>query len=308
MSNQHRMPPLQGLYYFYQAAHHGSFKDAAETLHVTAAAVSQQIRLLEDWLGTPLFYRQHRKVVLTPEGQILLEHSQKGFQHIQQGIRLLNQDPDPYRLSLSTLPSLSQHWLVPRMTSFRDEQPDISLLIESKVELVDFEQSPLDLCIRYGKGEYPNLSSLWLMDDLLFPVCHPLYQKENQIDDLKDLHRAHLIGDLWPDMNWERWLSTVGVTGGPSLLSYDGANFVLEGALAVQGVALARHSLAQRYLEEGTLIRIGNVAVRPPFSYYLCAPEGYFRRDKVKLFCDWIRRQAAAFQRTLPEDLVILSV
>lgn len=297
-----RMPPLQGLYYFYQAAHYGSFKLAAETLHVTAAAISQQIRLLEDWLGTPLFYRQHRKVVLTPEGLILFEHTQKGFQQIQSGVWLINNDPDPQRISLSTLPSFSQHWLVPRMTSFRAEHPDISVLIESKTELADFEQSSLDLCIRYGEGCYPNLHCQWLMDDLLYPVCHPLYQAQHQIYSIHDLQRADLIGDIWPDINWERWLATVGAKGGSSSLAYDGVNYVLEGALSVQGVALARHSLAQRYIEEGTLVRIGNIAVKPNFSYYLCAPEGYFKREKVQIFTDWIRQQADKFQQSFPAD------
>ncbi|WP_027250843.1 LysR substrate-binding domain-containing protein [Photobacterium halotolerans] len=300
-----RMPPLQGLYYFYQAAHYGSFKAAAEHLHVTAAAISQQIRLLEDWLGTALFYRQHRRVVLTPEGQTLFEHSHEGFKHIQNGVWLINNDPEPQRLSLSTLPSFSVHWLVPRMTAFRAEHPDISVLVESKNELVDFEQSSLDLCIRYGEGRYPNLTSQWLMDDLLYPVCHPIYQKEHQIFAVEDLQGAHLIGDLLPDMDWERWMSIVGVTGGSTSLVYDGASYVLEGALSVQGVALARHSLAHRFVEDGTLVRIGNIAVRPNYSYFLCAPEGYFKREKVRLFSDWIRRQAAAFQHTRPADLVI---
>ncbi|MEJ2765245.1 LysR substrate-binding domain-containing protein [Photobacterium sp. MCCC 1A19761] len=301
-----RMPPLQGLYYFHQAAQLGSFKAAADHLFVTAAAISQQIRLLEEWLETPLFYRQHRKIVLTPEGQMLFEHTQQGFTAIQNGLWLLNHDPEPQRLSLSTLPSFSQHWLVPRMNTFRDEHPDLSVLVESKTQLQTFAQSSIDLCIRYGEGRYSDLTTQWLMDDLLYPVCHPLYQEQHQIHSIEDLQRVHLIGDIWPDMNWQRWLSLVGAKGGTTALAYDGANYVLEGALSVQGVALARHTLAQRYLEEGKLVRIDRVAVKPTFRYYLCAPQGYFRRKKVIAFCDWIRRQAEAFQQTLPADLTII--
>lgn len=301
-----RIPPLQGLYYFYQAAHLGSFKAAADALFVTAAAISQQIRLLEEWLGTPLFYRQHRKVVLTPEGAILFEHTQQGFSSIQNGVWLINNDPEPHRLALSTLPSFSQHWLVPRMTSFREAHPSLSVLVESKNELNSFEKSSVDLCIRYGKGQYAGLTSQWLMDDLLYPVCHPLYQAQHQLHTVDDLQRAHLIGDIWPDMDWGRWLSLVGARGGCSALAYDGANYVLEGALSVQGVALARHSLAHRYQEEGKLVRIGNIAVRPAFRYHLCAPEGYFRREKVIQFCEWIRQQADDFRQTWPAELTII--
>lgn len=101
-----RMPPLQGLYYFFIAAKEGSFKTAAKNLFVTPAAISQQIRQLEEFLGTDLFVRQHRKIVLTPEGELLFTQAERGFAHLQQGVRLVNQDPNPNHLSALLCPPL----------------------------------------------------------------------------------------------------------------------------------------------------------------------------------------------------------
>lgn len=303
----YRMPPLQGIYYFYVAAKLGSFKSASTALFVTAAAVSQQIRALEEWLGTELFVRQHRKVELTQAGHALFKQAKKGFDHIYDGISQIRQDPDPTRLSISTLPSFTQHWLVPRVKDFHDQFPELALLIEPRDELVLFQQSPIDLCIRYGTGNYPDIESHWLMDDMLYPVCHPSYQKELNLHSIQDLHRADLINDLWPDMDWKSWIDNVGAKcGGNYTFAYDGTNYVLEGALSAQGVALARHTLAHRYIQEGTLVRIDNVAVKPSYSYYLCAPSSYFEREKVKHFRQWIRDEVELFQQSIPREIKVL--
>ncbi|WP_070962482.1 LysR substrate-binding domain-containing protein [Vibrio sonorensis] len=295
-----KMPPLQGLYYFYIAAQQGSFKKAAEQLFVTSAAISQQIRALEDWLGTELFVRQHRKVVLTEEGRLLYEQAGRGFSHIQEGVRLINTDPNPYQLSISTPPSFAQHWLVSRIGDFRSQHPELSFLLEPTNRLVTFEDSSVDLCIRYGEGTYPKIESRWLMDDVVYPVCHPLYREKHNIMSVKDLTRADLIEDMWPDMDWSLYLENLGYSGGRSTLRYDGSHFVLEGALAVQGVALVKHSIAARYIDEGKLVRIGNQALRPKFKYFLCAPAGYFKRPKVQQFQQWLIKEVAQFQATYP--------
>ncbi|UUM30088.1 LysR substrate-binding domain-containing protein [Vibrio japonicus] len=286
-----RLPPLQGLYYFYIAAKLGSFKLAAKDLFVTAAAISQQIRQLEEFLGVELFLRQHRKVALTMEGKLLFDHTQKGFEHLYQGVRQINQDPNPNQLSISTLPSFAQHWLVPRIGRFRERYPSQELMIEPTSELVDFQSSSVDLCIRYGRGEYPNLESRLMMEELLYPVCHPIYQQQHGIYELNDLTGADLIEDDWPDMSWGNWLQNVGYKRHKPTLIFSGSHFVLEGALSVQGVALAKHSLVHRYIEEGKLVRIGRLAQRTDFKYFLCAPSAYFKREKIRHFCDWIFNQ-----------------
>lgn len=275
---------------------------AAEHLFVTPAAVSQQIRQLEDFLGTDLFVRQHRKIVLTPEGDLLFTQAERGFNHLQQGVRLVNQDPNPNQLSISTLPSFAHHWLVPRLTDFRQRYPDIALLMEPTNELISFQDSQIDLCIRYGTGKYPNLESQWLMDEVLYPACHPIYQKQHGIYTIEDLTKAELIEDLWPDLDWGMWLNQVGHTAAKPTLKYSGSHLVLEGALSLQGVALVKHSLAYRYIQEGKLVRIGDIGVQPRFAYYLCAPPGYLKREKAQLFSQWIKNEIAESEQTCVRD------
>ncbi len=298
-----RMPPLQGMYYFYVAASSGSFKQAAAQLFVTAAAVSQQIRQLEEWLGCELFVRQHRRVTLTIEGEQLFQAAEAGFTHLQEGVRRLNNDPHPTRLSISTHPTFAQYWLIPRIASFREQNPQLSLLIDPKNELVKFQDGLIDVCIRYGHGDYPNLESRWLMDEILYPVCHPNYQKQNSIYTIHDLIRAELIEDVLPDMSWEIWFDMLEATKAPATIKYDGSQFVMEGALASQGVALVKHSLAQRFINEGKLVRIDNRAVRSRFSYFLCAPNGYIRYSKLANFSQWMHQQVKQFCASDPERI-----
>lgn len=294
--SQH-IPPFQGLFYFCTAAATGSFKQAAERLFVTPAAVSQQIRQLEESLGAELFIRQHRKIQLTQEGQLLYQEVQQGFARIQDGIRMINKDPHPQQLSISTLPSFAQHWLVPRIGDFRARHPDLALLIEPSSELVRFQDSSVDVCIRYGSGEYENVRSQWLMDEVLYPVCHPIYQQQHGIYQLDDLARADLIEDIWPDMDWGLWLRNLGYHSHQPTLQYNGSQFVLEGALAVQGVALVKHATVCRYIEEGKLVQIGNVALKARFQFYLCAPDSYFKRPKIQAFYTWLQTEITHFKQ-----------
>ncbi len=294
-----RLPPLQGLYYFFIAAKEGSFKAAAKHLFVTPAAISQQIRQLEEFLGAELFVRQHRKIILTPQGELLFSQTERGFSHIQQGVRLINQDPNPNQLSISTLPSFAHHWLVPKITAFRQRHPDISLLLEPTNELVSFQDSQIDLCVRYGLGKYPNLESQWLMDEAFYPACHPVYQKEHGIYEIEDLGKAELIEDLWPDLDWTMWLKKLGQHAAKPALKYSGSHLVLEAALSLQGVALVKHSLAYQYFRTGKLVRIGDIAIKPKFAYYLCAPKGYLQRPKAQLFAKWLREEVDNFEQSV---------
>lgn len=303
-----RIPPLQGLYYFYIAADKNSFKKAAEHLYVTAAAISQQIRQLERYLECELFVREHRKVKLTPAGQSLYSATKLGFTEIHDALRKLNQDPAPNSLAISAHPTFAQHWLIPRIKEFRTQNPQLSLLIDPSYALTNFQDEAVDICVRYGDGRYPHLETQWLMDEILYPVCHPSYQEEHQLFSLSDLPRAELIEDLYPDMTWPLWFERMNLCSGQASLKYDGSQFVMEAALSAQGVALVKHSLAYRYLHQGQLVRIGNKAVKSKFSYYLCAPKGTFHRDKVRLFVDWISGKIIQFKDNDHEKINLLSL
>lgn len=292
-----RTPHFPNLYSFYQSAELGSFKEAAELMYISSAAVSQQIRQLEEQLEVKLFERQHRKIVLTEEGKVLHRYARQGFTALQEGVRQISLDATPNSLALSALPSFAQHWLVPRLGDFCELFPDLTVLMMPKDSLVDFAKEQVDLCIRFGPGKYEGIQSEYLMADHLYPVCHPLYLKEHSITSLEDIHNVRLIEDALPDMSWEHWLKVTGTKMNIAVpsLKYQGAHMVIEGALAVQGVALVRHSLAWKYIKQGLLVKIGDVEVRSSYNYWLCAPPAYFKRDKVVNFAHWIKKQTNEF-------------
>ena len=294
--------PLQALYYFYHAAELGSFKAAADLLNVTAGAMSQQIRLLEDRLDTQLFERQHRKVVLTAAGQRLLPYARQGFSQLREGLNQIGHDPDPTSLTLSTLSSFGQQWLVPRLGELKRIVPDLSIALMPTEKLVNFNRDPVDLCIRFGEGKYEGLKSEFIMHDYLYPVCHPLFLQQRSITCIEDLCQCDLLEDTQPDMSWDSWLAQAGVnmTLDKSSVQYAGVHFVVEGALAVQGVALVRHSVAWRYVQQGTLIKLFDTELRSRYSYYLCAPASHFKRRKVQAFARWLHETADEFVASTP--------
>lgn len=289
--------PLQALYYFYYAADLGSFKAAAEALFVTPGAMSQQIRQLEERLKLKLFERQHRKVVLTEAGEQLLPHARIAFESLQEGLRQIGEDPDPTRLTISTLPSFGQMWLVPRLGQLKAIAADMSIAVMPSNSLIEFNRDGVDLCIRFGGGRYPGLHCELLMSDYLYPVCHPLYLQQHKIKQIDDLRQCHLLEDTRPDMFWQEWFDSAGIVEPMQkpALQYDGAHFVVEGALAVQGVALVRHSVVSRFVEQGTLVKLFQHQVESQDRYWLCAPPSHFKREKVQKVVAWLKDEATDF-------------
>lgn len=293
---------LTGLYYFHIAATHLSFKDAAEVLSVTQAAISQQVRNLENRLDTKLFVRSHRKISLTRDGQRLHAHTSEGFSALEEGVSHLKSDTDPFTLKVSVLPSFASLWLVPRLGDFNKKHPEISVLLLPDNALTDFKTQDIDICVRYGSGQYQDVKTVPLMDDHLYAACHPSYQKENDIAQISDLKRCLLLEDARPDMNWEHWLKQLGkeATHYPAALTYEGSNLVVEGAIASQGIALVRHSLAAKFIQSGALVKLFDQQVSSDFIYCLVAPERHFKREKVRLFREWMQSKIVEYKEAFP--------
>lgn len=302
------LPPMQSLYCFYLAANAGSFKQAAEQLNVTAAAMSQQIRLLESRLDQKLFVREHRKVLLTPAGETLFSYAKDAFRLLTEGVSELKGDQHPNRLSVSVLPSFAQNWLVARLGSFPSEKFDFKVYLSTGDELTDFAAEDVDLGIRFGLGEYPGLESHFLMEDRLYPVAHNGFLQQHGLcaqTPIEDIVEHRLIEDTRPDMSWERWLKQSGSDCTPHAASFlfKGAHVALEAVLSGQGIALARHSLAWRYIRQGLLTKIGNAEVKSPYSYFLVGPPGNFHYEKVKVFKRWLLAEAREFWQESQQHL-----
>ncbi len=294
------LPPLNALRAFEAAGRHLSFTKAAEELNVTQAAISHQVKLLEETLGLSLFRRLNRRLQLTDAGAAYLPPLLDAFDGIAEATNRLHAGERSGPLKVSTLHSFAVKWLLPRLPRFLESHPEIDVLVSSGSYLVDFLRDDFDVALRYGGGDYPGLQADILMGDEIVPVCSPvLLEREPPLRAPEDLRRVTLLHDVVrstpDDPDWRIWLAHAGVTGvdpdrGPR---FSEANMVLQAAIAGQGVALTRRVIAKDDLDAGMLVVPFGPALPTRFVYCLVYPPSSAERPKIKLFREWLLDEAA---------------
>ncbi|MFC3853928.1 transcriptional regulator GcvA [Salinispirillum marinum] len=287
------LPPLTSLRTFWYVAEHESFKRASEHLFVTQAAVSHQIRQLEDFLGVSLFERGNREVRLTKDGQRLLPYVQQGFSALRAGVTLVKDDADPNVINLSVMPAFASRWLVPRLGQFRQLHPEIRLNLKPTQQLETFSDGEMDLAIRYGSGQYPGLRSEFLLRDSLLVVATPDFIAEHT-PSLDNLTQLPLLEDTSTDeQGWAEWFRrhNIETAVAERCLTIADASMLVDAAMGGQGVALVRRSLVQHFVDQGALKKLFALELDSPYGYYLVAPEAHFVRAKVKWFMQWMKEE-----------------
>jgi len=289
------LPPLNALRGFEAAARHLSFTRAAEELHVTQAAISHQVKALEDHLGMPLFRRLNRALLLTDEGQALFPAVRDALDGLAEATSRLQARDSGGPLTVSTLPSVAAKWLVPRMSHFIDRHPDIDLRIQANERLVDFARDDVDVGIRFGGGEWPGVQAVWLADEDVAPVCSPeLTRGPDALREPADLVRATLLHETMGPMTdfpqWSTWLAAAGVDGadadrGPA---FSHTHIMLQAAVDGRGVALAQMLLAADDIATGRLVAPFDLRLPTGYSYYVVCSAASAERPKVRAFRDWI--------------------
>lgn len=290
-----RLPPLKPLPAFEAAARLLSFTEAAEELHVTQAAISHQIKQLEDAMGVRLFRRLNRALLLTEEGQAFAGTVRQALHLIADGVDRAKRQDESGPLNVSCLPSFASAWLVPRLARFRADHPEIDIRLSADYELTDFDAEDIDLAIRWGTGGYNDLHEVRLMTEEVFPVCSPrlLEDPDKPLEKPEDLaHHTLLHDDIRTD--WRVWLKAAGVSGlnpdkGPR---YNFSNLVLQAAIAGEGVALGRSAIAHDALEQGLLVKPFDFSLPSDFAYWIVCPQDRADRPKIRAFSDWLLREA----------------
>ena len=298
-----RLPPLNSLRAFEAAARHLSFKKAAEELHVTPAAISQQVRQLEDHCGVELFRRLTRALRLTEAGQAALPPLRDGFDKLAEATDAMRAEGRAGVLTVSVAPSFGAKWLVPRLDRFRAAHPEYDVRIDASDALASFAGDGVDVALRYGRGHYRGLKAECVMAEVAFPVASPRLVAEGpplrRPLDLRHHTLLHVQWKMEDDTlpNWRMWLKAAGVEGvdperGPRFTI---ESMAVEAAIAGQGVALASGALVEADLAAGRLVRpfppSGGEATA--FSYYLVYPEARAGDPKVRAFRDWVRAEVA---------------
>jgi len=291
-----RLPPLNALRAFEAAARHLSFSAAAAELHVTPAAISHQIKALEDDLGVKLFRRLNREVRLTDAGQACLPGLREGFDRIAEAVSVAQRQDGGGILTVSTSPGLAAKWLVPRLEKFRAAHPDIDLRVDASMHLVDFAREDVHVALRFGNGRYPGLHTELLMRAEVLPVCAPaLLRGPHALRHPADLKHHALIHDETlaaepgaPD--WTMWLRAAGVDGVDSTrgLRFNQVALVIDAAIAGRGVALTRSVFAADDLAAGRLMRPFGAGMPIDFAAYLVTPPSLVAVPKVKAFREWV--------------------
>ena len=289
------LPSTAALRTFETAARHLSFTGAAVELNQTQGAVSHQIRELETRLGVKLFEREARGIVLTESGRIYLPFVQESLDRLRAGDEALRPSTVEHILTVSCSPNFAQKWLVPRLGAFIADHPDIDLRISATPQHITFAEEGIDMAVRHGQGNWPQLAVTRLCQESIFPVCSPyLIAPFTQTLPIRDLSQYVLIHDQ-NRANWASWLeqqnadvAAFDLERGPV---FSQTSLAIDAAIAGQGIALARSALAELDLAAGRLLRPVAEEILAEFAYWIVYPKRYASRPNIQRFQAWLLQQ-----------------
>jgi LysR family glycine cleavage system transcriptional activator len=317
-----RLPPLNALKAFEASARHLSVKKAAAELSVTPAAVSHQVRALEEYLGVQLFLRHNRQLELTPAARACLPKLREGFESLGQAVERLRAHKSGGMLTISAAPSFAARWLMPRLHRFLQAHPEIDARVSARLRqpavgdrrggaaeraTIEAWLSDSDVALLYGRGDYPGYQVDKLFDLTVTPICSPrlLTDPEHPLLRPADL-KHHLLlhddtGDLYDGVSfWDVWLKAAGVedvdTSRGSHFSH--AVLAFEAAVESHGVVATMPVLAESDLHAARLVTPFALRAPLPSSYYLVCAESTIARPDVTAFREWLLAEAAKEKET----------
>ena len=288
-----RLPPLGALRAFHAVAESQSFKRAADTLGVSATAVSHQIKLLESVLGCRVCERSAQGMSLTESGRVLYAGTQRAFAALEEATTQVLRAQQPPSLTVTTTSNFLTHWLVPRLADFKAEFPAIDLRLHTSVERVDLSQRTVDVAIRYSETPEAALHCTLLYTDRFIVVASPTL-KICKPEDLQAVTLFHVENRRVPaaEPSWENWQKRYGPEGLniQTGLTFSDETHALQAAVAGQGVVIASELLARDLLERGVLTAPFNMTL-PGANYYLVATEETAQRQDILALREWLLRQ-----------------
>lgn len=294
------IPSMTALVEFEAVARLGSFTNAASELGVSQAAVSRQVKFLEETLGVKLFHRLHRSISLTGDGESLYLVVAESMQKIAGVFDRLSTGSEQQELVLACTAAFSQLRLVPRLANLKRLQPNLKLRLTDPMFMADLRHNEVDVAVRFGDGSWTDGTATYLFNEEVFPVCSPRWlEQKGAPETLEDLARMPLIAsdstsEGW--MGWETWFSAVGHR--PGRLSYAlRCSIYSDAVLAArcgQGVALGWGRLVTDFLASGELVRIHTASCKPSDSYYIVVPHGRSITSSITGLVEWLHEEPAS--------------
>jgi LysR family glycine cleavage system transcriptional activator len=297
-----RMPMLPALRAFEAVARLGSVRAAAAELHVTPAAVSQQVKALEADLGRPLIRRRGNALELTEPGAAGSDTLQAAFRLMAEAVKQMREHQAQPQIRLSVDPTLAASWLIGRLPRYRALPGSVDLLLDANRRYADFTRDQVDAAIRFGIGRFPGLDSHFLLAEELFPVCSPkLLRGDHPLKKPDDLRHHTLLHNDWSSRigswpNWQDWLSAAGAktVDAKTGLHFNDSLVVLEAALSGQGVLLGNITAVQDLIAAKKLVAPFPLRLKSDLGYYFVCPEHAARRREIIVLRDWLKGEAAA--------------
>lgn len=286
-----KLPPLAALRAFEAAARHLSFQKAAGELSVTPTAISHQIRLLEDFLGLPLFERHVRRVSLTRAGLHLFPVLKDGFDAFERAIAELYPQNRRQAVTVTATTLFTARRLVPALSTFRKLYPQFELRLHASDEPVDLESGIADIAVRYGRGPYPGLEAEPLCQERFGVVCSPSLG----IARPEDITQAPLIHAEWrmrslPQPDWSLWSRMAGLSGLDTArgLRFTDESHAIQAAIAGQGVAIGSLVLLEDELARGVLVHPFGPVIEGA-QYHLLTTVGNRACEDVSAVMKWLK-------------------
>jgi LysR family glycine cleavage system transcriptional activator len=293
--------PLHTLPTFKAVATRQNLRAAAEQLHLTHSAVSQQIKLLEEQIGFPLFDRGGRRLVLNAAGAALLRATESALSQLDDGLRAAAAaaQGDEQRVRVTLLPSFAQRWLLPRMGRWRERHPCIALELDASLRVVDLQREGLHVALRQGTGPWRGLQAERLIDSPRVVVAAPDYARRLRGEPAAKMLHEPLLGDA---QMWQEWFGRQGVTARVSpVASFNDAGLMLQATEQGLGLALVRELLAADALRDGRLARVSAETLQGEGmdSFWFVHPPSLADWPPLQHLLEWLREEMAQSARDL---------
>lgn len=295
-----KMPPLASLRAFEASVRLRSLTRAAEELGVTPSAITQHVRAIEAWAGTPMFRRTGREVIPSDVAEAAMPSLREGFDRLVEGAQLLRAPDRKGRVvSISTPPSFAAKWLLPRLEKFRALHPAVEVWVSADVRLVDFSNADVDLAVRYGPGGYEGLVTEQILSETAIPVASPsLLAARGPIESVADLLKAPLLHDISAEADptcpsWRMWFRARGIDDMRTLDGprYNDSGLIIDEAVAGMGIALAKRTIADADIRAGRLVPLLDDATPLKSVYWLVWPRGRTLMPPVRAFIAWLKAE-----------------
>jgi DNA-binding transcriptional LysR family regulator len=291
--------PVRAIWVFHTAAQLGSISKAAEELSVTPSAVTQQIQSLELQLGVSLLAKAGRRIVLTEAGERYFSMITSEIERISDATGTIRGFRSVTTLVIRATPTLSNKWLLPRLSHFLDSEPDLEVRLDGTNEPTDFNRELVDLEIRHGDGRWPGLFVEGLSEETFVPACAPALAVAGSLA-AADLPRFRLIHSVKSQAQWGRWFKLAGLQPQERWrrVLFDRSHMAIDAAVAGMGIALESRMMMERELASGAL---ACPVAEPPslrlVTQWIVCPRDHLRQKKVRRFLDWLRAEREMVER-----------